>query len=175
MLRGASIASVAFIAGILSACQAAQVPDAEGVRQAIDSLNTRLEAWYAAGEIDSVAAVFAEGAWQMPPNSAPLVGRDSLRSFWATAVEWGSWDFDLETQDVVVADSIAVERGCYTLRFTAGPQSPIPSSEDRGNYVVLWRQADDGAWRVVWDAPVSVVPPSGPPVTDTAAPVPGRS
>ena len=132
--------------------------DVAQVRPVIDSLNAQLERWYAAGQIDSVASAFAADVWQMPPNSAPLVGRDSLRSFWTTAVSWGRWEFDLQTDDVIAADSIAVERGRYTLRFTAGAGSPIPSSEDRGNYVVLWRREGDGHWRAVWDAPVSTVP-----------------
>jgi len=53
---------------------------------------------------------FAEDSWQMPPNAPPLVGRDSYREFWSQAVQWGRWQFELQAQDVVVADSIAVKR-----------------------------------------------------------------
>jgi ketosteroid isomerase-like protein len=37
----------------------------------------------------------------------------------------------------------------------------MPSHEDRGNYVVLWRLEADGEWRIVWDAPVSELPLPG--------------
>ncbi len=151
----------------LCACRAESRTDQEAVRRVIDSVNTRLEGWYAAGQIDSVASVFAQDVWQMPPNSAPLVGRDSVRSFWANAVRWGRWKFDLQTADVVAVDSVAVERGRYRLKFTAGAQAPMPSFEDRGNYVVLWRRERDGQWRIVWDAPVSVLPPAGAPAGGT--------
>jgi len=151
-----------FVATIgLAACQASGRSDPAAVRAIIDSLNAKTEQWYAAGHIDSVAQNFAQDVWQLPPNSPPLVGRDSLRSFWANAVRWGRWDFDFDAADVVVADSLAVERGRYTLKFTAGPEAPMPSLEDEGNYVALWRRESDGRWRVVWDAPVSVRPASG--------------
>lgn len=61
-----------------------------------------------------------------------LVGRDSLRSFWTNIVRSGRVTFDLQVADVVAADSIAVERGHYTLKFTASPQAPMPSFEDEG-------------------------------------------
>lgn len=140
------------------------------MHQLIDSLNTKIESWYAAGQIDSLASVFAEDAWQLPPNSPPLVGRDSIRAFWSNAVQWGQWEFDLNIEDVVTADSLAIERGSYTMRFTAGPQAPIPSAEDRGNYVVLWRQQSDGHWRLMWDAPVSVLPLPGAPSAGAGPP-----
>ena len=89
---------------------------------------------------------------------APVVGRDSLRAFWTSAFKWGQWTFSLKAQDVVTSGSIAVERGRYTLAFKPGPQAPMPALQDRGNYVVFWRQDPDGQWRAVWDAPVSEIP-----------------
>ena len=143
------------------ACRGTPGPDPAEVREIIDRKNATLERWYAEGMIDSAAMAFAEDTWQMPPNAPPLVGLAAYRDFWEQAVQWGRWQFDFNTQDVVVGDSIAVERGKYTLVFEAGPASAIPSMEDSGNYVVLWRLDPDGEWRVVWDAPVSELPPSG--------------
>jgi ketosteroid isomerase-like protein len=135
--------------------------DVIAARRAIDSTNAQLVRWYSAGFADSVASAFALDARQMPPNSPPSIGRDSIRAYWARALPLGKWTFDLETDEVIVADSIAAERGHYHLTFAAGKRGPIPSFEDRGNYVVLWRLEPDAKWRIVWDAPVSVLPPPG--------------
>ena len=94
----------------------------------------------------------------MPPNMAVLAGRDSVRAFWTNALKTGKWDFELKAEDVVAADSLAVERGTFNLKVLAGPDAQYPSFEDRGNYVILWRRESDGNWRIVWDAPVSTVP-----------------
>ena len=116
----------------LSGCQERPSTDTDSVRRIIDEHNANLERWYAAGEIDSVAARFAEDVWQLPPNSRPLVSRDSLRQFWKTAVSWGKWEFDFAAQEVVAVESLAVERGRYALKFTALPRAPMPSSLMKG-------------------------------------------
>ena len=142
--------------------------NANDVRHVIDSLNTRVMTALSAGQAGSVADIYAQDVWQMPPNSPPLVGRDSVVSFWRNALATGKWQFDIKSDDVVAADSIAVERGHFTLKVTAGPKAQYPSFTDRGNYVVLWRRESDGHWRVVWDAPVSTVPMPMPPVATKA-------
>jgi ketosteroid isomerase-like protein len=139
------------------------------VRHVIDSLNARVTAAFSSGQADSAADIYARDVWQMPPNMPPLVGRDSVLSFWRNALATGKWQFDLKSDDVVVADSLAVERGHYTLKTTAGPKAQYPSFEDHGNYVVLWRRDSDGHWRAVWDAPVSTMPMPMPPAPAKAA------
>jgi len=166
MLR--KIAALLALAAVC-ACRPANRTDPQDVRHIIDSLNTRLVAFYSAGQADSAAQIFAQDVWALPPNSPPLVGRDSLRSFQKNVFATGKWQFDMKTDDVVAMDSLAMERGHYTLKVTAGPQARYPSFEDQGNYIQLWRRDADGHWRTVWEAKVSTVPPPAPP----ASPTPG--
>jgi uncharacterized protein (TIGR02246 family) len=130
------------------------------VREIIKRHNAMAIRAYAAGDFESLAALFAEDAWQMPPNMPPLAGRAAIREFWRAAVQWGKWDFVLDVQSVDISDPIAVERGKYVLKFTAGAGAPpgMKSFLDRGNYLVHWRHEKDGNWRIVADAPVSELP-----------------
>jgi uncharacterized protein (TIGR02246 family) len=134
--------------------------NAEQVRHLIERQNAAAARCYAAGDADALASIFAKDAWQMPPHQPPLIGRDAIRDFWRTAVRWGKWDFTLNVQAVDISDPIAVERGTYTLDFTADAAAPpgMTSFQDRGNYLVHWRHEPDDVWRVVADAPVSELP-----------------
>src|SRR5258706_10820254 len=166
MLR--TLAAVLTLA-MLGACRPSNYADPQDVRRVIDSLNTKLVAWYSAGQADSAAQIFAHDVWALPPNSEPLVGRDSLRSFQKNIFASGKWQFTMKTDDVVTADSLAMERGHYTLKVTAGPQARYPSFEDHGNYIQLWRRDADGHWRTVWEAKVSTVPLPAPPTPPFAS------
>jgi ketosteroid isomerase-like protein len=161
--KGTRLVVIAFVC----ACRPENRPDPAEARHAIDSLNTRLVAFYSAGQADSAAQIFAQDVWALPPNSTPIVGRDSLRSYQNKVFAAGKWQFDLKTDDVAVADSLATERGHYTLKVTAGPRRLYPSFEDRGNYIVLWRKESDGHWRQVWEAKVSTLPLPMPPASVT--------
>jgi ketosteroid isomerase-like protein len=155
-MRTAAILTVAALAG----CATGPKQSADDVKQLIDQNNENAMRWYASGDIDSLALMFAEDAWQMPPNSAPLVGRESIRGFWRDAMKWGKWEFTLQALNVSVSGPIAVERGKYSLKFTAGAAAPpgMSSFQDRGHYLVHWRLEPDGKWRAVGDAPVSEMP-----------------
>src|SRR5512134_528791 len=109
--------------------------DTDLVQQIIETRNANAVRWYAAGDVDALATIFAEDAWQMPPNSLPLAGRDAIREYWRAALRWGKWHFTLKTQRVDVSEPIAVERGNYVLSFTADSGAPagMTSFEDRGN------------------------------------------
>lgn len=130
------------------------------VREIIEQHNAEAIRAYATGDFESLAALFTDDAWQMPPNMPPLAGRAAIREFWRGAVQWGKWDFALDVQSVEISDPIAVERGKYVLRFTAGAGAApgMSSFVDRGNYLVHWRHERDGKWRIVADAPVSELP-----------------
>lgn len=132
----------------------------EDARQAIEQHNANLARWYATGEIDLVASVFAEDAWQMPPHNPALTSRAAIRSYWRSAAARGEWEFNFLTQAVEASGALAVERGKYTLKFKAGASAPsgTVTFEDKGAYLVHWRYEADEQWRIVSGAWVSELP-----------------
>ena len=156
--RMRSVAILVIVA--LAGCVSIPGQEAAQVKDIIDRHNASAVRWYAAGDVDSLVSLFAEDAWQMPPNSPPLVGRQAIRGFWRDAMKWGKWEFTLQAQNVSVSGPIAVERGKYSLKFTASAGAPpgMVSFQDRGNYLVHWHLESDGQWRAVGDAPVSEMP-----------------
>lgn len=129
----------------------------EEIKQIIDAKNAKIQEWYSAGLIDSVASYFADDCIQMPPNQPPLIGNKNFKDAWNQNIQIGQWKFDLHTEKVKASGDLATEFGTYTLSFSPNENSPIPAITDKGNYVVLWEKINND-WKILWDAPVSVIP-----------------
>jgi ketosteroid isomerase-like protein len=142
---------------LATACSGPPAVDAGQVSASISEKDAQLARWYAGGLADSAAMVFAEDCWFLRSNAQPLIGRDAYQAFWIEAFGWGNWRLSFDLEDLVVADSTAVERGRYTLTFAAGPASPIASAADSGDYLARWKLEPDGEWRIVWHASASAL------------------
>src|SRR5256885_6199147 len=65
-------------------CQAAPPPDTTAeAKQAIDAANASWARLTTAGHADSLAQYYHANAVILPPNMAPVHGRDSIRAFFA--------------------------------------------------------------------------------------------
>jgi ketosteroid isomerase-like protein len=142
-------------------CQSRAIQDAKAARIAIDRANSGLVRWTASGDVDSIATLYADSAWLFPIGAPPVIGRKSVRGYWSRTLGWGQWQYAIAADTVDVHDDIAIERGHYSVIFTAGRAAPagVLSASDHGHYLTYWQQGEDKAWRVVWTAPVSEVPP----------------
>ncbi|KAA2215846.1 YybH family protein [Maribacter flavus] len=129
----------------------------EEIKEIIMAKNAEIEKLYAEGMIDSAATHFAEDCIQLPPNQPAIIGNENYKAAWKQNMQFGTWEFDLNTEKVKASGDLATEYGSYSLTFSPNENSPIPAMEDMGNYVVLWEKIDDD-WKVLWDAPVSSVP-----------------
>ena len=141
----------------ISGCRP-QVPEdrSTAVRAIIERHNADIARWYRAGQMDSVASLFAVDARQMGPNTEPLEGRAAIREFWEQAAGLGTWTFYLGTHEVTAYGPLAVERGTYTLRFEPGSEAlpGMTASADTGSYMVQWRY-EDGRWVIANDIATS--------------------
>nr|WP_297788351.1 DUF4440 domain-containing protein [uncultured Allomuricauda sp.] len=127
------------------------------IQKIIEEKNEQIQGFYASGMIDSAATHFADDCIQFMPNQPAIVGIENYKAAWKQNIQFGQWEFDLNTQEVKASGDLATEYGKYTMTFTPNETSPIPAMEDKGNYMVLWEKLD-GEWKVVWDAPVTELP-----------------
>lgn len=135
---------------------------AAAVRAEIEGHNAMIERFVAEGNIDVYAAHFTDDAIQLPPNNAPLMGREAIHEWWTAMSGWGTATFDLNALDVEVCGPQAVELGAYTLTFEAGETAPegMASFTDEGHYIAVWVDSEPH-WKIKYDAPVSTLPLPG--------------
>jgi uncharacterized protein (TIGR02246 family) len=106
------------------------------------------DAWTAAfnkGDAATVAGMYAEDAYVLPPGADIAKGRAAIEAFWKQAVQQLG-DAKLTTVDVLpLGRSAAREIGTVTLKTKAQPAQEIV-----GKYVVVWRKIG-GDWKLATD------------------------
>jgi len=155
----------------LVACQKPETPEQTDARIAAesDSLRPHLEAvaasfarHLAAGQVDSMALLYAEDASLMPPNMPLVTGRDNVRATFQAMLSGGQFTPTLRVENVTANGPMAVERGRFVLAFTPTPGTPAPAGVDSGNYLIHWHRSG-GTWSIVEEMWNSELPPPPPP------------
>lgn len=128
----------------------------EEIRREIEKANHRFGEGIRKGDAPFVGALYAEDALLMPPNMEMIRGREGTTGFWDGAIKMGVRDAVLTTVELRHEGHTVEEVGRYLLRIHPEGQEPF---EDRGKYVVLWKQDADGVWRLHRDIWNSSLPP----------------
>ncbi len=128
------------------------------VQQAIEETNTQFCEAVNRGDAAAVAALYAEDAKLLPPNTEMVSGRQAIQAFWEGALEMGVWDINLESVGVGYDGNLAYEIGAYTLNIQPeGGQAMT----DTGKYVLVRKRQADGTWKMTADIWNSSVPAAG--------------
>jgi uncharacterized protein (TIGR02246 family) len=111
----------------------------------IEKLNDVWTAAFNKGDAASVAALYAEDAYVLPPGSAMVKGRAAIEAVWRQAAQQMS-DAKLTTVDVLpLGRSAAREIGTVTLKTKSQPPQEVV-----GKYVVVWRKIGRD-WKLATD------------------------
>ncbi len=135
------------------ACTSAQEKplDLTQVRQAIEEGNLKFGEAFRQGDPAAVANLYTEGAVLLPPNSETITGKTAIEAFWGAVMGMGVKDAVLTTVEVTGSGDMVCEIGKYKLTIQPEGQEAV---EDIGKYVVIWKQAEDGTWKLhidIWN------------------------
>ena len=104
-------------------------------KAAIQKLNDAWTAAFNSGDNATIAAMYAEDAYVLPPGADLVKGRAAIEAFWKQAVQQLG-DAKLTTIDVLPLGRLAArEIGTVTLKTKTQPPQEIV-----GKYVVIWRK-----------------------------------
>ena len=126
------------------------------VRQAIEEGNAKFGEAVRKGDGAAIAALYTEDATLLPPDSDMIKGRGGIEAFWKGGLQMGIKEAVLTTVDVSAAGELAYEIGTFALKVLPEGKDPI---EQKGKYVVVWKKAPDGSWKLhvdIWNSSPAV-------------------
>jgi len=149
---------------LLAGCREPAPAADPGARQAIEAAVSRYVAASNQGDADALTALYTEDAVLLPPDHAPVHGRQAIGEFWRQGTDTG---LEVRTLRVEVDGSIGYLVGQYNLPST------VEEPADSGKYVMCLRRQRDGSWKLsadIWNSsaaeePEEETPAPGPAVT----------
>ena len=124
---------------------------------AIEEANKMINILNREGKYEEAGKYFAPDAVQMISGQPPIKGREAWVQAQKEAAKLGDWNLELEILDFQFLGDHAVERGRGIQTFRANEESPMPSMQMVGDYLVLWKKYPDG-WKIQYDY-VVIEPP----------------
>lgn len=121
------------------------------IRRAVDEVNAAMERFTRSQDGNGMASLYTEDATFITLTGEVLRGRAAIAEHWRQSIAGGLRDVELRTLSVEpVGTRHACEIATYRVRLE-GPQGESVTQE--GPYVVLWKRAPDGRWKMYVDAP----------------------
>lgn len=124
----------------------------EQIRKAIRAANRKFGEGIRKGDPAAVGALYTEDAILMPPNNEMIRGRHGTEGFWGAAIKMGVRDAVLKPVELNQVGNEVHEIGNYALKIQPEGQKPF---EDKGKYVVIWKQEPEGTWKLhrgIWNS-----------------------
>jgi len=127
------------------------VMDVAQVRQAIEEANAKFGEAVRMADAAAIADLYTEDARLLPPNSEMIEGKEGIEAFWGGGLQMGIKEAVLTTLDVLGIGDMVCEIGKYDLTIQPEGQEAM---KDSGKYLVIWKKAMDGIWKLhvdIWN------------------------
>lgn len=99
------------------------------------------------GAVFAFNVYLSEDAVQMPSGTGLIMGRDNIVAAMASGPEM-TLLWEPQHAEIAVSGELGWTWGKYEARFVDGDGEEVTSA---GKYLNIWRQKDDGSWRVQVD------------------------
>jgi ketosteroid isomerase-like protein len=109
------------------------------------------------GDIAALSALTDADHIMIPPNRAPIAGKDANDTANRQAFQQFKIDETWTPLETVVDGNLAYQRGVFTVSAT--PKSVGATRTVRGNFLRIYRRLPDGSWRMTRDMFSSDQPP----------------
>jgi uncharacterized protein (TIGR02246 family) len=127
----------------------------EALGDSIAAVRGAFEQALRAGDVSSMAGLYASDAMLVVPMTDVVHGRAAIERFWRTGIDSGVESAELTPIDVHSLGDVALEVGRYVIRMASDGGSVI----DRGRYFVVHR-ATEGGWQRVAEMLSPETPPA---------------
>lgn len=120
---------------------------AQTVADQLRAAEAEWEALWNAQDAEGLAALYVEDGMRLPPDATRTVGREAIEAMFNAEFAAGLENIQLEATEIGHDGGLGWIVGNNTIDFPMGDTMGTGT----GNYVVIYRKEDDGAWRIVVD------------------------
>ncbi len=121
-------------------------------RQSIAEANIKFGEAIRSGDATALASLYTEDTRLLEPMGGLIQGREGVEAYWARAFQMGIKEIVLTTVDIMNMDDMICEFGKAYLTIKPEGQDEI---KDVGRYLVIWKKAADGTWKMYVDIMLS--------------------
>ena len=136
----------------LVSCTTAPPPDTSAEdSQAINAVRKQYADAFNRGDAAAVAALFADEAKLLPPNSPMIVGREGIQASVQAGIDAGLGDLQATVIELSINGDVAHLVGKYTLTIQPEEDEAISVI---GKYVTIWKR-ENGSWKYdvdIWNS-----------------------
>jgi len=145
-----------FAAVALAACQKAETPEqmsarmnaeSDSAKTAIEAQNARFAGHFNAGHFDSLASMYMDGGYMLPPGGNATM-KDGITAMMSASPPPAGSHLSLTTADVAANGPMAIERGTWSMDIPA--MGRTPAMKVGGKYLVHWHKMA-GQWLMAAD------------------------